>query len=227
MREIVRERGTDDALARHSGDIPANRIAPTHGRGWCHGARLAPGGLRRRRAGDGIYGVDRGGRLADNGGSSSTATATAAAPGSASDTIHFYTWTAAANLPAWKQAVTAFQQKYPSINVTLDYTPGQQYWDKLTVEYAGGTTPDVIYASPANAQDVATKGMVLDLSSYIAQDKFNIADIDPRASQQPYQWRQSMGPLRFTDTRYTIYNKTMFKQPACPTCPDLGRRTSR
>ena len=148
-----------------------------------------------------------------------SATAAAAAPGSASDTIHFYTWTAAATLPAWKQAVAAFQQKYPSINVTLDYTPGQQYWDKLTVEYAGGTTPDVIYASPANAQDVATKGMVLDLTSYIAQDKFNIADINP-ASQQPYQWGGKVwGLCAFTDTRYTIYNKMMFKEAGLPDLP--------
>ncbi len=153
-----------------------------------------------------------------------TATSTApaaaqAAPAGSATTLHFYTWTAAANLPTWNKAVAAFQQENPSVHVQLDYTPGQQYWDKLTVEYAGGTSPDVIYASPSNAQDVATKGMVLDLTSYINQDKFNIGNINP-ASQQPYQWGGKIwGLCAFTDTRYTIYNRTMFQAAGLPDLP--------
>lgn len=145
------------------------------------------------------------------------AAATSAASGAA--TIHFYTWTAAANLPTWKKTVADFAQQNPSINVVLDYTPGQAYWDKLTVEYAGGTSPDLIYASPANAQDVATKGMALDLTSYISQDKFKLSDINP-ASQQPYQWGGKVwGLCSFTDTRYTIYNKTLFRAAGLPDLP--------
>ena len=152
-------------------------------------------------------------------GTATSAAAAQAAPAGAATTLHFYTWTAAANLPTWNKAVAAFQQDNPNIQVKLDYTPGQAYWDKLTVEYAGGTSPDVIYASPSNAQDVATKGMVLDLTSYINQSKFNIGDINP-ASQQPYQWGGKIwGLCAFTDTRYTIYNKTLFKAAGLPDLP--------
>lgn len=148
-----------------------------------------------------------------------SAAAANAAPGSAAATIHFYTSTAAANLPTWNKAVAMFQQENPAIHVQLDYTPGQQYWDKLTVEYAGGTAPDVIYSGPSNAQDVATKGMVLDLTSYINQDKFDIGAINP-ASQQPYQWGGKVwGLCAFTDTRYTIYNRTMFQAAGLPDLP--------
>jgi ABC-type glycerol-3-phosphate transport system substrate-binding protein len=150
-------------------------------------------------------------------GSASTAAATA--PASGATTLHFYTSTAAANLPTWNKAIADFMQQNPAIHVQLDYTPGQQYWDKLTVEYAGGTAPDVIYSGPSNAQDVATKGMVLDLTSYINQDKYNLSDINP-ASQQPYQWGGKIwGLCAFTDTRYTIYNKTMFKAAGLPDLP--------
>ena len=57
---------------------------------------------------------------------SSTAAQSAAAPGQAATTIHLYTWTAAANLPTWKQALASFQTKNPTIQVVMDYTPGQQ-----------------------------------------------------------------------------------------------------
>ena len=151
--------------------------------------------------------------------STATGTQAAAAPGKGATTIHLYTWTAAANLPTWKQALASFQTKNPTIQVIMDYTPGQQYWDKLTIEYAGGTSPDVIYASPSNAQDVATKGMVLDLSTYINRDKFTMADINP-ASQQPYQWAGKIwGICCWNDTRYTIYNKTLFKAAGIPDLP--------
>lgn len=157
--------------------------------------------------------------VAQTGATSSQAAPATTAPGGKGSTLHLYTWTAAANLPYWKQAITSFQSKNPTIHVTLDYTPGQQYWDKLTVEYAGGTTPDVIYASPSNAQDVATKGMVLDLTSYINRDKFAMADINP-ASQQPYQWGGKIwGICCWNDTRYTIYNKTLFKAAGLPDLP--------
>src|SRR5262245_15814079 len=42
-------------------------------------------------------------------------TAGQAAPGAT--TLRFYTWTAAANLPAWKAGVEAFQQKNPKIQI--------------------------------------------------------------------------------------------------------------
>ncbi len=134
-------------------------------------------------------------------------------------TVRLYTWTAAANLPSWKDAVAAFQKKYPSITVNLEYTPGNEYWDKLTVEYAGNTAPDVIYASPPDAERVATQGMVLDLSQLIKDNNFNLSDINP-ASQEGYQWGGKIwGICAWNDTRYTIYNKTLFKKAGLPDLP--------
>jgi len=152
---------------------------------------------------------------------SATAPAAQASTGAsaAAATVRFYTWTAAANLPSWKAAVAAFQKKYPSITVNLEYTPGSQYWDKLTVEYAGNTAPDVIYASPPDAERVATQGVVLDLSQLIKDNNFNMDDINP-ASQRPYQWSGKVwGICCWNDTRYTIYNKTLFKKAGLPDLP--------
>lgn len=147
-------------------------------------------------------------------------TAAAQTSGSAATkTIRFYTWTNASNLPSWKDAIAAFEKKYPNLKVELEYTPGQQYWDKLTVEFAGGTAPDVIYASPADAERVATQGVVLDLSQFIKDDKFELDNIY-KASQQPYMWNGKVwGICCWNDTRYTIYNKTLFKKAGLPDLP--------
>lgn len=133
--------------------------------------------------------------------------------------VRLYTWTTAANLPTWTAALDAFQKKYDKIGVTLEHTPGQQYWDKLTVAYAGGTAPDVIYANPPDAQRVAMQGMLVDLSQNIKDDKINLDDISPSA-QRPYMWSGKIwGIAAWMDTRYTIYNKTMFKEAGLPELP--------
>ena len=130
-----------------------------------------------------------------------------------------YTWTTAANLPTWTAALEAFQKKNEKIDVKLEHTPGANYWDKLTVEYAGGTAPDLIYANPSDAQRVATQGMLIDLAQRIRDDKINLDDLSPSA-QLPYMWAGKIwGLAAWMDTRYTIYNKTMFKEAGLPELP--------
>lgn len=146
---------------------------------------------------------------------------TAQQPGQSGDktTIRLYTWTNAANLPTWEKAIAAFQEKNPKLAVTLEHTPGQQYWDKLTVAYAGGTAPDVIYASPPDAHRVANQGMVLDLSDQIRVDKVNLDDLNPPA-QKPYMWGGKVwGIGAWNDTRIIFWNKTLFKEAGLPDLP--------
>lgn len=153
-------------------------------------------------------------------GSSEHASSTAKA------TVRLATWTAAANLPVWKKAVNAFEQENPAVRVRLQYTPYSAYWDKLTVEYAGGTAPDIIYTPPANAQQLGTHGELLDLSPYIARDKVDMGLINP-GSEKPYIWNGKVWALAFVnDTRYTIYNKTMFAQAGLPDLPKVWNSKS-
>lgn len=130
------------------------------------------------------------------------------------------TWTAAANLPAWEEAIAVFEEKYP-IDLTMEHTPGQAYWDNLNVSYAGGTPPDIIYTPPTNAQDTGTRGMLTDLTPFIEQDGVSLDDINP-VSQKPYVWDGAVWAVAVVnDTRYTIYNKTMFREAGLPDLPEV------
>ena len=150
---------------------------------------------------------------------SGTADQTTAADGKAS--IRLATWTAAANLPVWQEAIDVFQTKNPTVKVVLEHTPSSAFWDKLTVAYAGGTAPDVIYTPPDRAQHVGTQGMLLDLSPFIARDKVDMELINP-ASQKPYSWDGKIWALAIVnDTRYTIYNKTLFHQAGLGDLPEV------
>ncbi len=135
-------------------------------------------------------------------------------------TVHLATWTAAANLPAWEEAIANFKAGAPDIDVILEHTPADAYWDKLTVAYAGDTAPDIVYAAPNDAQRIGKQGMLLDLTSYIEQDSLNFEDINP-ASQKPYVWDGKIWAIcAWNDTRYTIYNKTLFREIGLPDLPE-------
>ncbi len=136
-------------------------------------------------------------------------------------TVRMATWTAAANLPIWQKALDVFQGKNPSIQMVMEHTPGTAYWDKLTVAYAGGTPPDIIYTAPDTAQRVGTQGMLLDLTPFVNREKVDMSMINA-ASEQPYKWDGKMWALAIVnDTRYTIYNKTLFKAAGLADLPQV------
>lgn len=150
-----------------------------------------------------------------------TAAPTAKPAAAEKATVRLATWTAAANLPVWQKAIDIFQTKYPNIQVAMEHTPGDAYWDKLTVAYAGGTPPDVIYAPPDRAQLVGTQGMLLDVTALAERDKTDLSVINP-SSMQPYRWEGKVWAMPIVnDTRYTIYNKTLFREAGLPDLPEV------
>lgn len=127
--------------------------------------------------------------------------------------LYMTTWTNIANMPAWNQAVDEFNARMASrkLSVRMEHIP-DGYWDKLKAAYAAGSAPDIVYASPADAQEVALQGVLLDLMPTVKAEKFNLDDINPPA-QRPYMWDGKVfGIACWNDTRYLIYNKSLLQQ---------------
>ena len=136
-------------------------------------------------------------------------------------TLRLTTWTNIVNIPVWEQAVKDFNAAHTpdKLSVHMDHIP-DDYFTKLTAEYAAGTAPDVVYASPADLQSIALKGMVRDLSPQIRQDKINLNDINPPA-QLPYMWDGKVWALAcWNDTRILMINRNMFKAAGIPLPPE-------
>jgi multiple sugar transport system substrate-binding protein len=135
-------------------------------------------------------------------------------------TLRLKTWTSIINIPVWQQAQQHFNDTHAAqkITVNLEHVP-DDYWTKLTAEYAAGTPPDIIYASPADLQSVALKGMVRELSPDIKADKFNLSDVNPPA-QLPYVWDGKVWALAcWNDTRILSINKGAFAAAGIPLPP--------
>lgn len=80
-----------------------------------------------------------------------------------------------------EQAVAEFEKLHPNINVEIEYRPPQEYWDKLQVEYASGSAPDVTINQVDWLPVGAKTGMFENLTPYVERDNMNLNDYFPVA----------------------------------------------
>jgi multiple sugar transport system substrate-binding protein len=62
------------------------------------------------------------------------------------------------------KALDAYKVKNPSVSFTAEYTSFSHYWDKLAVQAASGTMPDIIQMDPYFVQEYAQRGALYDLT---------------------------------------------------------------
>jgi len=73
--------------------------------------------------------------------------------------------------------VAQFMEATPGIQVTVEHRPGDQYWDKLQTEYAGGQAPDVSAIQMDWTVPGASRGMFVDLNPLIERDGVDLSDL--------------------------------------------------
>jgi multiple sugar transport system substrate-binding protein len=120
-------------------------------------------------------------------------------------------WTAA-NFPAYPalmDIIKTFQEQNPAIRVKSQQVPN--VGEKLQVMIAGGIPPDVSEMEPALYGPMAAKGAVLNLRSFIQQDKtFDLSDFWP-ARIQTVTWRGGIYAVPMdNDVTAIYYNRELF-----------------
>lgn len=137
--------------------------------------------------------------------------------GAGKTTLKVWTWTSVENMPAWTKARDGLQAKNPDLAIDLQHLPSSEYWDKVTVGYAGGDIADVLYLPPNNCQDLGSKAVLLDLKPTVDAEKFNLDDITP-STQKPYMWGGKIYAINaMNDTSFIVYNVELFEKAGLPT----------
>lgn len=106
-----------------------------------------------------------------------------------------------------REIISKFEKKHPGIKVKYDFSPSP---DKVLVEIAGGTAPDVFYGGNWNAPMLALKGAVENLMPFVEEDGVVLEDyfkitVDTFA----YDGKLYCFPLHFSTTAL-FYNKDIF-----------------
>lgn len=135
---------------------------------------------------------------------------TATASAAQKVTISYMLWDQN-QVPAIDKIVTAFEAKYPDIQVKVVLTPWAQYWTKLQAGAQGGNLPDVFWINPSNFQMYASNGMLMPLTSEVKSGKINLSNY-PKATTTPYIYKNVpyAVPSQF-DAVGLWYNKALFQ----------------
>ena len=130
--------------------------------------------------------------------------------GEIAGTLSFATWDSNQS-PGMQANIELFQQSYPNVEVQLQVTPWNEYWQKLRTSAAAGNLPDVFWMHVNQFELFASSDALLDLTDRIGSDSEVSLDNYPQdlVTLYRYQERQYAIPKDF-DTIALWYNKTLF-----------------
>lgn len=138
------------------------------------------------------------------------------------ETITLVVWDYGDNPDWWQWVQGNFEARYPHIKLELH---GRGNPDRLIAASAGGVAPDVFYSSIAWGRDLFDKGLLRDLSSYIAQStQLDLNEWIPVTRVYSQKDGRPFGiPFKMSSAAI-VYNKSHFREAGLDDAP-TGLRT--
>ena len=111
---------------------------------------------------------------------------------------------------AWAVVVKGFEAAHPDIKVNVEVADWDSYWQKLQVQIAGGTPPDVFAMDAPLYMDWQSRGVLLNLQSYLDKEPGILDGVYP-VTLEAYRTADGIyGLPRDFQTIVLYYNKDMF-----------------
>lgn len=124
--------------------------------------------------------------------------------------ITFMAWGAPEELAVWQKIADEFHAANPSITVKMDVSDWESYWTKLDTLFAGNTPPDVFAMDAPLFLDWQSRGVLLNLQSYIDSTPGFLDGIYPGPLKGYKLSDGYYGLPRDFQTIVLFYNKDMF-----------------
>lgn len=130
--------------------------------------------------------------------------------------LTFSVWGDPEELAILQEIANDFTKENPNVNITVNVSDWDTYWDKLQTTLAAGTPPDVFAMDAPLYPDYQSRGVLLNLQSYIQRDNFDLSDFYD-TSLTCYQTPDGYyGLPRDVQPSVMYYNKDMFDEAGVP-----------
>src|SRR5574341_1002028 len=128
----------------------------------------------------------------------------------------FSVWGDPEELAILQRIADDFSTQNPNVTVTVTVSDWDTYWEKLQTSLAGGDPPDVFAMDAPLYLDYQSRGVLLNLQSFMDQENYDLADFYP-ASLQCYATDEGyFGLPRDIQPSVMYYNKDMFDAAGVP-----------
>jgi len=130
--------------------------------------------------------------------------------------LTFSVWGDPEELAILQEIADDFTKANPNVNITVNVSDWDTYWDKLQTTLAAGTPPDVFAMDAPLYPDYQSRGVLLNLQPYIQKDNFDLTDFYD-SSLTCYQTADGYyGLPRDVQPSVMYYNKDMFDEAGVP-----------
>jgi multiple sugar transport system substrate-binding protein len=118
----------------------------------------------------------------------------------------------AEQLEGYQNVIVAFEKKFPNIKIqTINVPSVPNYREKLLTMFASGSPPDVMMMSDDGFREFASKGLFMDLDSWLANEStFKKSDFFESTFQAFEYNGKTYGIPRRANNMVMFYNQTMF-----------------
>ena len=124
--------------------------------------------------------------------------------------VTFMAWGSPEELKVWQTIADEFNETNPDINVTVDVSDWEAYFNKLQTLFAGGTPPDVFAMDAPLYPDWQSRGVLKNLQPYLDAEPEVLDGFYP-VTLQAYETEEGyFGLPRDFQTVVLYYNKDMF-----------------
>ena len=124
--------------------------------------------------------------------------------------ISYLMWGSPQEAEAWATVVKGFEAAHPDIKVSVEVADWDSYWEKLRVQMAGGTPPDVFAMDAPLYMDWQARGVLLNLQPYLDREPALLDGVYP-VTLEAYRTADGIyGLPRDFQTIVLYYNKDMF-----------------
>jgi multiple sugar transport system substrate-binding protein len=132
----------------------------------------------------------------------------------ASGRISFMIFGDPAEKAAYENLVTAFELRYPAIEVDLIHIPGQEdYRQRLGTDFAAGTPADILLINYRRYAAFAAKGVLEPLGPYLEQSSLIKEEDFYPETIAPFRWNGTLMCIpQNLSSLVVYYNKNLFDQ---------------
>ena len=124
--------------------------------------------------------------------------------------ISYLLWGSPQEGKVWAKLADEFMADYPDIKVKVEVADWDSYWEKLKVQIAGGTPPDVFAMDAPLYPDWQARGVLLNLQPYLDKDPTVLDGVYPQTLEAYKMPDGYYGLPRDFQTVVLYYNKDMF-----------------
>ncbi len=122
--------------------------------------------------------------------------------------------------PVLNAIIKEFMTRHPNIRVEATYTPAEQLREKLILQLAGGTAPDVFRQNDDEVKALAAQGQLLELDSYMEALGVDTEAYFPLAYADVPRWEGKIyAAITGGRPEAIFYNKKMLQEAGVPFPP--------